>query len=164
MDSVHYSSTTDLWATPQEFFDKYNSMYNFTLDVCASHSNAKCSKYFTLEDDGLGQTWSGVCWMNPPYGDPEHACKPNCKKKTCALRGHHNLSYKPGIGDWMRKAYESSLQGATVVCLVPSRTDTKWWHEYAMKGDITFIKGRLKFGDAKNSAPFPSAVILFRGM
>jgi phage N-6-adenine-methyltransferase len=134
--SVHFSSATDLWATPQGFFDSLNTRFKFTLDVCASPENAKCARYFTKEDDGLAQTWEGVCWMNPPYG------------RT--------------IGQWMRKAYESSLAGATVVCLVPARTDTCWWHDYAMKGEIQFIQGRLKFGDAKNSAPFPSAVVLFQ--
>lgn len=134
--SVHFSSKTNLWATPQKFFDKYNAIYTFTLDVCATDDNAKCSTYFTEEINGLTQSWGGVCWMNPPYGRE--------------------------IGVWMKKAYESSLQGATVVCLVPSRTDTKWWHDYAMKGEIEFIKGRLKFGDAKNSAPFPSAVVIFK--
>lgn len=134
---VHFSSKTDLWATPQHFFDSYNERYNFTTDVCADSTNHKCEKYFTKEMDGLQQKWEGVCWMNPPYGKE--------------------------IKKWMKKAYESSLEGATVVCLVPSRTDTKWWHEYAMKGKIEFIKGRLKFGDSKNSAPFPSAVIIFEG-
>ena len=85
---------------------------------------------------GYRTEWRGVCWMNPPYG------------RT--------------IGNWMKKAYESSLEGATVVCLVPARTDTGWWHNYAMKGDIEFIKGRLKFGGSKNSAPFPSAVVVFK--
>lgn len=135
--SVHFSSKTDLWYTPQEFFNKYNEKYNFTLDVCATDENAKCKNYFTEEIDGLSQDWEGVCWMNPPYG------------RT--------------IKQWMKKAYESSLTGATVVCLVPSRTDTNWWHDYAMKGEIEFIKGRLKFGGSKNSAPFPSAVVVFEG-
>ena len=134
--SVHFSSKTDLWATPQKFFDKYDAVHKFTLDVCATKDNAKCAKFYTVEDDGLSQSWQGVCWMNPPYGRE--------------------------IGAWMKKAYESSLQGATVVCLVPARTDTKWWHEYAMHGQIEFIKGRLKFGDAKNSAPFPSAIVVFK--
>jgi phage N-6-adenine-methyltransferase len=134
--SVHFSSKTDLWATPQAFYDRYHAVYNFTLDVCASKDNAKCAAYYDIEADGLSQAWHGVCWMNPPYGRD--------------------------IGKWMKKAYESSLQGATVVCLVPSRTDTKWWHEYAMQGQIEFIKGRLKFGDAKNSAPFPSAIVVFK--
>lgn len=133
---VHYSSKTDLWATPQDFFDKYDAIYNFELDVCAVKENAKCGKYFTPEQDGLKQEWSGICWMNPPYGR--------------------------GIGKWMRKAYESSGNGTIVVCLVPARTDTRWWHDYAMKGQIEFIKGRLKFGDAKTNAPFPSAVVTFK--
>lgn len=135
--SVHFSSKTDLWYTPEDFFKKYDENYNFTLDVCATDENAKCENYFTEEIDGLSQDWKGVCWMNPPYG------------RT--------------IKQWMKKAYESSLNGATVVCLVPSRTDTNWWHEYAMKGEIEFIKGRLKFGGSKNSAPFPSAVVVFEG-
>lgn len=134
--NVHFSSETDLWATPQDFFDKYNAIYNFDLDVCATDQNAKCKKYFTKDDDGLNQEWHGNCWMNPPYGRE--------------------------IIKWMKKAYESNLTGATVVCLVPARTDTKWWHEYAMKGQIEFIRGRLKFGNAKNSAPFPSAVVIFK--
>ena len=133
--SVHFSSKTDLWYTPQDFFKKYDDVYKFETDVCATDDNAKCTKYYTEEMDGLSQEWRGVCWMNPPYG------------RT--------------IGKWMKKAYESSLSGATVVCLVPARTDTNWWHDYAMKGDIEFIKGRLKFGGSKNSAPFPSAVVVF---
>jgi phage N-6-adenine-methyltransferase len=136
--NVHFSSATEMWATPQEFFDKYNSIYNFQVDVCASPENAKCDQYFTEEDNGLEQEWEGSCWMNPPYG------------RT--------------IKSWMKKAYESSLEGATVVCLVPSRTDTVWWHDYAVKGDIEFIKGRLKFGGHKNPAPFPSAVVVFKGV
>lgn len=135
--SVHFSSKTDDWYTPQDFYDEWDEKFNFTLDVCASKENAKCGKFFTKEQDGLSQKWEGVCWMNPPYGRE--------------------------IGKWMEKAYQSSLDGATVVCLVPSRTDTRWWHDYAMKGDITFIKGRLRFGGAKNSAPFPSAVVVFNG-
>ena len=136
MDNIHFSSKTDLWATPQSFFDKYNAMYNFTLDVCATHDNAKCSTYFTKEQNGLSKDWIGICWMNPPYGrDIKH---------------------------WIKKAYESSLNGATVVCLLPARTDTSWWHDYCMKGTIEFIRGRLKFGNSKNSAPFPSAVVVFK--
>jgi len=135
MNNVHFSSNTDLWSTPQDFYDMVNDQFRFDLDVCATHENAKCERYFTKEDDGLKQEWKGTVWMNPPYGR--------------------------GIGDWMKKAYESSKKGATVVCLVPARTDTKWWHDYAIKGDVKFIKGRLKFGGAKSSAPFPSALVVF---
>ncbi len=134
-DALGFTSATDMWATPQAFFDRYHKIHNFTLDVCATPTNAKCPRFFTEAEDALKQEWGGVCWMNPPYGR--------------------------GIGDWMRKAYESSLSGAKVVCLVPARTDTAWWHDYAVKGQIEFIRGRLKFGDAVNSAPFPSAVVIF---
>lgn len=130
-----FTSTTDMWATPQEFYDKLDAEFSFELDVCAIDSDAKCDKYYSPEEDGLQQVWEGTCWMNPPYGR--------------------------AIGSWVKKAYESSLNGATVVCLLPARTDTKWWHEYCMKGEVRFVKGRLKFGDSKNSAPFPSAVVIF---
>jgi phage N-6-adenine-methyltransferase len=134
---VHFSSKTDLWATPQAFFDQLHAEFGFTLDVCALPENAKCRRYVTPCEDGLAQDWSqDVCWMNPPYGR--------------------------SIGHWMRKAYESAQQGATVVCLVPARTDTRWWHDYAMRGEIRFIKGRLRFGEAKTNAPFPNAVVIFR--
>ena len=130
------TSNTDLWSTPRDFFDDYNAVYHFDVDVCATAENALCAKFYSPEDDGLSKEWYGTCWMNPPYGRE--------------------------IGKWMKKAYESSLHGATVVCLVPARTDTAWWHEYAMKGEIEFIRGRLKFGSSKNSAPFPSAVVVFQ--
>lgn len=138
MTSIHFSSETPEWYTPQDFFDKLNAEFNFTLDPCCTHENAKCERHFTQEDDGLSQSWHGESvFMNPPYGRM--------------------------IKDWMRKAYEScNRSGAQVVCLVPARTDTAWWHDYAMKGEIRFIRGRLKFGGAVDSAPFPSAVVIFR--
>lgn len=129
------SSATDMWETPQWLFDELNAVYRFGTDVCAIPENAKCDCFFSPEQDGLAQEWRGVCWMNPPYGRE--------------------------IGAWVRKAYESAQRGATVVCLLPSRTDTAWWHDYCMKGKITFLRGRLKFGQAKNSAPFPSAIVVF---
>ena len=137
---VHFSSRTDNWATPQVFFDRLNSEFNFTLDPCADEYNAKCPKYLTKEDDGLTKSWAGErVFMNPPYGRV--------------------------IGDWVRKAYEESRERETlVVALIPSRTDTKYWHDYVMKAkEIRFVKGRLKFGDGRNSAPFPSAVVVFDG-
>ena len=135
--SVHFSSATPEWSTPQEFFDRYNALHNFTLDPCSTHANAKCARHYTAAENGLAHSWQGErVWMNPPYGRV--------------------------IGDWMKKAYEESLGSALVVCLVPARTDTAWWHDYAAKGEITFVRGRLKFGGQKNSAPFPSAVITFR--
>lgn len=166
MNAALFSSATDLWATPQGFFDKLNAEFGFELDVCATVDNAKCARFFTIADDGLKQEWRGgerrVIWMNPPYGEPEQPCKQSCKKKRCSQRGFHNGAYRPGIIDWMRKAYEASLAGETVVCLVPARTDTRWWHDYAMKGEVRFVRGRLKFGGVKDSAPFPSAVVVLR--
>lgn len=138
MSNVHFSSATPEWYTPQEFFDRLNAEFAFTLDPCSTHENAKCDRHFTRDDNGLEKSWAGESvFMNPPYGRE--------------------------ISEWMRKAYDSCNQsGATVVCLVPARTDTNWWHEYAMKGEIRFIKGRLKFGGAQTNAPFPSAVVVFR--
>ena len=107
----------------------------FEMDVCADKSNAKCVVYFDKNTDGLKQIWSGKCWMNPPYGRE--------------------------IKKWMEKAYQSSGNGTVVVCLVPARTDTKWWHDFAIKGNVKFIRGRLKFGGAKHNAPFPSAIVVF---
>ena len=137
---VHYSSKTNEWSTPQDFFDELDKEFNFTLDPCATSENAKCNKYFTVEDDGLKQDWSNdVVFMNPPYG--------------------REIKY------WVQKAYEESLKGATVVCLIPARTDTTYWHDYIFgkADDIRFIKGRLKFGGSKNPAPFPSAIIIYKG-
>jgi phage N-6-adenine-methyltransferase len=136
INAAHFSSKTDMWATPDNFFKALDAEFGFQTDVCATPENAKCAKFFTIEDNGLAQTWTGVCWMNPPYG------------RT--------------IGQWMQKAYESSKAGATVVCLVPARTDTAWWHDFAMKGTVRFIRGRLKFGGSKKDAPFPSAVVIFK--
>lgn len=135
-----YSSSSSDWETPQEFFDLLDSEFHFTLDVCASFENHKCKKFFTVFEDGLSQDWKkNICWMNPPYGRE--------------------------IGKWLRKAVKSMEQGACVVSLLPSRTDTKWWHEYVMKSatQIRFLKGRLKFGDSENSSPFPSVVVIFDG-
>lgn len=132
-----FSSKTDMWATPQDFWDALDREFHFSCDVCATDENAKCATFYPPEQDGLKQEWRGVCWCNPPYG------------RT--------------IGSWVRKAYESSLHGATVVMLLPARTDTKWFHDFIYgKAEIRFIRGRLKFGGSKNSAPFPSMVVIFR--
>lgn len=137
--TVMFSSETDLWATPQDFFDELNKEFNFTLDPCATSDNAKCSKYFTINEDGLKQDWQGhTVFCNPPYGR--------------------------AIKDWVRKCYEESLKpNTTVVMLIPARTDTSYFHDYIYQKakEIRFVRGRLKFGDAKNSAPFPSMVVVF---
>ena len=136
--AVGFSSASGDWDTPQAFFDKLNEQFEFTLDPCATEANAKCKKYFTEEEDGLAQDWKGhTVFVNPPYGR--------------------------GIDEWIKKGYEEAQDPDTkVVMLIPARTDTKYWHDYVMKAEMVFfIKGRLKFGDCNNSAPFPSAVVVF---
>ena len=134
---VMFSSATDIWETPQDFFDAVAMEFHFTTDVCALPENAKCKKYYSPTDDGLSQEWEGVCWMNPPYGHQ--------------------------IGKWVKKAYESAKNGVVVVGLLPARTDTAWFHDYIYnKAEIRFIRGRLKFGNSKNSAPFPSMLVVWR--
>lgn len=135
---VMFSSKNEVWATPQDFFDKLNEEFHFNLDPCATPENAKCEKFFTERIDGLKQDWGGCCvFCNPPYG-----------RKTV---------------DWVRKAYqESQKQETTVVCLLPSRTDTRWFHDWVLgKAELRFVKGRLRFGDGKNSAPFGSMLAIF---
>lgn len=137
---VMFSSKTEMWETPQDFFDKLNEEFHFTLDVCAIPENAKCENFYTPEIDGLTQPWTGTVWCNPPYGRQ--------------------------IGSWVRRALFASVAGNTVVMLLPARTDTRWFHEYIYgreNVEIRFIRGRLKFGGSKNSAPFPSMVVVFRG-
>lgn len=134
-----FSSNTDMWSTPWDFFNKLNDEFHFTLDPCSTHENAKCYKHFTIEENGLLQDWGGEkVFCNPPYGRQ--------------------------IKDWVKKSYEESQkENTTVVMLIPARTDTIYFHEYIYhKAEIRFIKGRLKFGDAKNAAPFPSMVVIFK--
>lgn len=137
MNRVLFSSKETVWSTPQDFFNKLNEEFDFTIDVCALPENAKCKRYFTPEDDALKQKWTGTCFCNPPYGRE--------------------------IGQWVEKASKSADEGATVVMLLPARTDTKWFHNYVYgKAEIRFVAGRLKFGGSKNSATFPSMVVIFR--
>lgn len=135
--SVHFRSKTDLWATPTAFFDALDKEFGFDVDVCALAENAKCARYFSPKENGLNQVWEGIIWMNPPYGR--------------------------AIEQWIQKAFESAQAGATVVCLLPSRTDTRWWHGFVTQAsEVRFIPGRLKFGESANSAPFGSVVVVFR--
>ncbi len=131
-----FTSRTQNWATPQEFFDRLNKEFDFTLDVCAEDWNAKCNWYITEEENGLRLPWHGRVFMNPPYGST--------------------------IGQWVEKAYKESQTNAQfVVCLIPARTDTRWWHNWVMQSaEIRFIKGRLSFSEF-GTAPFPSVVVLF---
>lgn len=142
------SSKSEEWYTPKEIFDSLKKEFNFTLDVCATAENTKCKRFFTKSDDGLFQNWvndGGDIWMNPPYGRQ--------------------------ISGWVEKAKVTGSFGSTVVALLPSRTDTRWFHQNIwnrhtnrpMLGiEVRFLKGRLKFGGSKNSAPFPSMIVVFR--
>lgn len=137
MDRVLFSSARDDWSTPQPLFDELDLEFRFYMDVCASHENTKCSVYYDRKDDGLMQPWFKTVWCNPPYGK--------------------------NIGLWVKKAYETSLQGHTVVMLLPVRTDTRWFHDYILgRAEIRFIRGRLHFGGCANPAPFPSMIVVFR--
>jgi site-specific DNA-methyltransferase (adenine-specific) len=136
-EKVYHRQLKTEWETPQWFFDQYNAEFGFTLDVCASPLNAKCARYFTRDQDGLAQPWEVVCWMNPPYGR--------------------------AVDRWLAKAHASAQAGATVVCLVKAGTDTQWWHTFKpLASDVRFVEKRLKFGDAENTAAFPSVVMIFR--
>lgn len=134
-----FSSKTAEWETPKDFFDKLNWRFGpFNLDPCATKESAKCINYYTKDDDGLSKSWKGrTVFVNPPYGRQ--------------------------INKWIEKAYRESMDNnTTVVMLIPARTDTRYWHDYVMKAkELHFVKGRLKFGSSNNSAPFPSAVVVF---
>lgn len=137
-----FSSASGEWATPQDLFDELNEEFHFTLDPCANDSNHKCEKYYTKEQNGLQQDWSGErVFCNPPYGR--------------------------GIGDWVRKCFTETYAGKcrVAVMLVHARTDTRWFHDMILhRAEIRFIKGRIKFGGSNNNAPFPSMIVIFRGM
>jgi len=138
---VMFSSKSGEWSTPQDFFDKLNWRFGpFDLDPCANAVNTKCTAFFSEDDDGLQKDWGGcTAFVNPPYGR--------------------------GIDKWIAKGYKESLKENTkVVMLIPARTDTKYWHKYVMlASELYFVKRWLKFGDSQNSAPFPSAVVVFDG-
>jgi phage N-6-adenine-methyltransferase len=128
------------WATPWNIFNRLSEKYGpFDLDVCATADNAKCRDFISPEQDALRQPWHGVCWMNPPYGR--------------------------NLGQWILKAWRETCVGHArrVVCLLPARTDTRWWHNYVQKyaSRIEFVRGRLKFEGARHNAPFPSAIVVF---
>lgn len=133
---VVFSRKSDEWTTPPDLFQGLTREFKFTLDPCSTHENALCSHHYTIVENGLSKDWGdNVVFMNPPYSN---------------------------VAAWMKKAYQSSRNGATVVSLIPARTDTNFWHEFATKGEIRLIRGRLKFSGSRTSAPFPSAIVIFR--
>jgi len=133
------SSKSDEWSTDPKVFAEIDREFGpFDLDPCATVENTRCARFFTKEDDGLSRPWIGRVYMNPPYGKP--------------------------IPLWVSKAWESVESGDAelVVCLLPARVDTAWWHDWCVRGEVRFFKGRLTFGGAKNTATFPSALVVFR--
>lgn len=142
MNEVLYSSKSQEWETPPELFRELDKEFNFTLDSCATPTTAKCSKFYTKAQDGLSKDWSGeTVFINPPYGR--------------------------GIDKWVLKAYQEYTKGATVVMLLPARTDTKWFHNYiyGLATEIRFLKGRIKFlvnEEELYPAPFPSMVVVYK--
>lgn len=139
VQKVMFSSNTGEWSTPPEFFKKLDWRFGpFDLDPCATPHNTTCANFYTEVENGLSKSWKGhTVFVNPPYGR--------------------------GIDAWIKKGYEEAQDADTkVVMLIPARTDTKYWHDYVMKAEMVFfIKGRLKFGEGANSAPFPSALVVF---
>ena len=141
MKSIHFKSENQAWETPLDFFSKLDQLFSFTLDACASDENAKVANYYTEEQDALLQDWQGVVWCNPPYGREQIK--------------------------FIEKAYQESVKhGSVVVCLIPARPDTKVWQDLIFNhaDQVCFIKGRLKFGNSKDAAPFPSALVVFGGI
>jgi len=142
VDKVMYSSKNQEWSTPQLLFDNLNKEFHFTLDPAATAENARCKKFYTIEDNGLWQPWAGSVWLNPPYG-----------------KGRI-------IEPWIEKIVaEVSAGNCTVVALLPARTDTIWFHEYVFPyiSQLRLVYGRLKFDDGKGSAPFPSMIAIYDG-
>lgn len=139
MNRALFSSATEEWETPKEFFNALDAEFHFTLDPCSTDENTKCAKHYTKEQDGLAQDWTGeTVFCNPPYGRE--------------------------MPKWIAKCAEHGASGGIAVMLIPARTDTKAFHKYIWgMAEIRFVKGRLKFGGSRNSAPFPSMVVVFRG-
>ena len=134
--ATKFESKRQDWETPDSIFNPLDAEFGFTIDVCATEQNKKCSLRYTEKEDGLSQDWTQwiACWMNPPFGEQ---------------------------GKWVKKAYEEAQKGATVICLLPARTNTNWWHDYCMKGEIRFIRGRVKFKGAEHGLPQPLAIVIF---
>lgn len=132
-----FSAKSVEYETPQAFFDALDVEFHFTLDVAASIENAKCLVFYTRDQDGLSQSWTGTCWCNPPYGRD--------------------------LPRWIRKAVESARAGTTTVMLIPARTNTNWWHDLVMvHGVVRFVRGRLRFNGGRHGLPFPLAVVVIQ--
>ena len=128
-----FKSKNQTWETPDDLFKKIDDMFHFTKDVCASSDNSKCELFWSDEDSCLDKKWDGVNWMNPPYKN---------------------------MKQFIKKAYDER-DNAVTVCLIPARTNTNWWHEMCMKGEVYFIQGRPKFKGCIHGLPQPLALVVF---
>ena len=133
---LRFKSATNEWSTPESLWKPLDDEFGFTLDVCSTHENAKCEHHFTLDEDGLKQPWSGVAWMNPPYGAQ--------------------------LARWVKKCHDEAKRGVLVVGLIPVRSNTSYWHDYVMGNEIRFVRGYPKFGNAKQGLKAPLAVVIWR--
>ena len=133
---LRFKSATNEWPTPDNLWKPLDDEFGFTLDVCSTHENAKCANHFTLAEDGLKQPWSGVAWMNPPYGSQ--------------------------LARWIKKCHDEAKRGVLVVGLIPVRSNTSYWHDYVMGNEIRFVRGYPKFGNAKQGLKAPLAVVIWR--
>lgn len=160
------SSNKNDYGTPQDLFDALHAEFNFEIDLCASATNAKLSKYLTEQDDFIEQANTlepMVAFMNPPYQKGENACRAKCVKKACQKRGFHRTSLFPGTRSFVKAAFDYAQRGATVVCLLPARTGNEWFHRFAIPyGEIRFLPGRLTFEGAQDPAAFDSLICIFR--
>ncbi len=138
MNKGLFSSNSNEWSTPKDFFQALDAEFHFNLDPCATPQNAKCERFYTIENDGLAQNWGGRVFCNPPYGRD--------------------------LRKWVKKCYEESKRCEVVVMLIPARTDTSYFHDYIYHkaSEIRFIRGRLHFNESKQGAPFPSMVVIYR--
>jgi len=165
-----FSSENQDFETPDDLFQKYKNKYKITIDVCATKNNAKCENFISSEHDIFHTTWKEIGWMNPPYQKPEKKCKKKCKRKKCTKRGFHNEKDIPGQIDFVARVAAMAEQGATTICLLPARTDTKLFHTFIWdsqlnrpreKVEVEFLEGRIKFKGEKDAAPFPSMIVIF---
>ena len=138
INTALYSSRTEEWPTPKSLFAALNREFRFTLDPCATRAKATCPRYFTKADNGLAQDWSlHTAFCNPPDG-------------------RH-------IATWVDKCFCAAQAGARVVLLIPSRTDTRYFHDWIYnKAEVRFVRGLLRYGDGPQSAPFPSLIAIYR--
>lgn len=135
VSKVVHSRKTDEYRTPDSLYEELNREFHFDIDVAATHENTKCRLYYTKEEDGLLSSWSGSVWCNPPYSQ----------------------NYQ-----WCEKAFNERRNCENIVMLLPSRTDTKWWHDFVMRAyERRFIRGRVKFNGLPWGAPFPSVIVIW---